>query len=115
MVPPTRPAPLPNFDRDIPGYHFINLGIMSNRTTADATPKSFTKSVKGFTYIKDYACITVELDGSTQKVIIGDKQNFGMSDMFQLKSAESITFVEKDPKTVNGVEYRRFSLESINF
>lgn len=82
---------------------------------ADATNVTFTKSVKGFTYIKDYAAITVELDGKTEKVLIGDKQNFGMQDMFQLKSAESITFTEREPKTVNGIEYRRFSLDSINF
>ena len=82
---------------------------------ANATPKSFTKSVKGFTYIKDYAAITVDLDDTTQKVIIGDKLAFPMSDMMQLKQAESITFTERDTKIVNGVVYRRFSLESINF
>ena len=89
---------------------------MANQTApvANAT-KTFTKSVKGFTYIKDYACITVELDNATHKVIIGDKLNFPMSDMMQLKQAESITFTEREPKTVNGVVYRRFSLDSINF
>ena len=82
---------------------------------ANAANSTFTKTVKGFTYIKDYAAITVELDGKTEKVLIGEKQNFPMQDMFQLKTAESITFSEREPKTVNGVEYRRFSLDSINF
>jgi len=82
---------------------------------ANATSKTFTKAVKGFTYIKDYAVITVDLDNSTQRIIIGDKLSFPMADMFMLKQAESITFTEREPKTVNNVEYRRFSLDSINF
>ena len=82
---------------------------------ANAATKTFTKSVKGFTYIRDYEEITVELDGATQKVIIGDKLAFPMSDMMQLKQAESITFTEREPKTVNNVKYRRFTLDSINF
>lgn len=86
----------------------------ANNKAANAA-KTFTKSVKGFTYIKDYAAITVDLEDSTQKIIIGDKLSFPMSDMMQLKQAESITFTERDTKTVNGITYRRFALDSINF
>ena len=89
--------------------------IETTKDIAANAATSFTKQVKGFTYVKDYACITVELDGKAEKIIIGDKMNFPMSDMFQLKSAESVSFTEREPKTVNGTTYRRFSLDSINF
>lgn len=87
-----------------------------NETLAGAdAPKSFTISVKGFTYKKDYAFLTVNIESTLQSVLIGTKEQFPMSEMFQLKQAESVTLTERDPRTVNGVEYRNFRLESINF
>ena len=83
----------------------------NEKKSADA----FTVNVLGFTYIKDYAFITIKVDDKPEKVIIGLKSEFPMRDMFALKDADSITLVEKEPKTSNNVTYRRFKLESINF
>lgn len=76
---------------------------------------NFRVPVKGFTYMRDYAAITVNIDDSVQKVIIGSKTDFPMTEMFQLKQAESVELEEREPKEVNGVKYRNFRLLSINF
>lgn len=73
--------------------------------------------VTGFTYIKDYAVIK-GLAVSTNEpvsVIIGDKQSFGMSDMFQLKAANGIRAKYRQDKTVNNTTYKQFQLEEILF
>lgn len=89
---------------------------MSQTTVANApNVKKYNLSVKGFTYIKDWAFLTVNLDGETHRILIGTKQAFPMSEMFQLKQADSVDLTERDPRTVNGVEYRNFRLEGINF
>ena len=88
--------------------------MATNSNTANAV-NSFTVSVKGFTYKKDYAFLTVMVDNTLQSVLIGTKDQFPMTEMFQLKNAESVLLTERDPRTVNGVEYRNFRLESINF
>ncbi len=83
-----------------------------NATVANAP---ITVSVKGFTYVKDYAALTADINGKLERVIIGEKSAYPMSEMFMLKQAESITILELAPKTVNGTEYKRFALQSINF
>ena len=72
-------------------------------------------NVQGFTYIRDYAALTAKIGDKLERIIIGTKQDFPMSEMFMLKQAESITVLELAPKTVNGTEYKRFALQSINF
>ena len=72
-------------------------------------------SVQGFTYVKDYAALTVKIADKIERVIIGEKSQYPMSEMFMLKQADSVTIVELAPKSVNGIEYKRFALQSINF
>ena len=71
--------------------------------------------VTGFTYIKDLAFVTFKKDDKINRIIIGNKSDFPMSELFMLKQAESITITPREPKTVNGVEYQNYRLESINF
>lgn len=92
----------------------INTMSTTTKSTVVANA-TFTKPVKGFTYVRDYAAITVDFDGKSEKIIIGSKAQFPISDMFQLKQAETITIREIEPRTVNEITYRRFVLESINF
>lgn len=77
--------------------------------------KLFKVSVKGFTYLRDYAALTVSIDNTIQKVIIGTKSDFPMTEMFTLKQAGSVELEERESKEVNGVKYRNFRLLSINF
>ena len=84
-------------------------------TSSNVANAPINKAVKGFTYIKDYAFITVDMDGKIERVLLGTKSDFPMSDLFQLKQADSVTLIEREPRTVNGVEYKQFRLESINF
>ena len=74
----------------------------------------FSVAIKGFTYIKDYAFVTVNINEETQRVILGTKQEFPMADLFSLKHSTGVDLVEWDDKTVNGVTYKNFRLESIN-
>jgi hypothetical protein len=83
--------------------------------TAPVANAPFNVSVKGFTYIKDYAALTIDISNKIERVIIGEKSAYPMSEMFMLKQADSITVLELAPKTVNGIEYKRFALQSINF
>ena len=88
---------------------------MATTTSAANAAKKFTVTVKGFTYIKEFAFLTVTVDGNTERVILGNKQDFPMSDLFQMKQADSVDLSEREPKEVNGQTYRQFRLESINF
>ena len=88
---------------------------MATTTTAADAAKKFTVSVKGFTYIKDFAFLTVTVDGNTERVILGSKSDFPMSDLFQMKQADSVDLTQREDKVVNGVTYKQFRLESINF
>lgn len=74
-------------------------------------------TVTGFTYIKDYAVIRgkEQSTGESVSVIIGEKQNFTMSDMFQLKQANGIRARYRQDKTVNGTTYKQFQLQEILF
>jgi hypothetical protein len=72
-------------------------------------------TVQGFTYIRDYAALTAKIQDKLERIIIGNKTEYPMSEMFLLKQADSITVLELAPKTVNGIEYKRFALQSINF
>jgi hypothetical protein len=88
---------------------------MAKETTVANAPKNYSVAVKGFTYIKDWAFLTVSIENTIQRILIGTKSDFPMSEMFQLKQADSVELTERDPRTVNGVTYRNFRLESINF
>lgn len=79
--------------------------------------QSYNINVTGFTYIKDYAVIKGKEASSGEQisVIIGDKQNFGMSEMFQLKAASGIRAKYRQDKTTNGTTYKQFQLEEILF
>lgn len=88
---------------------------MPTTTTAADAAKKFTVSVKGFTYIKEFAFLTVTIDGNTERVILGSKSDFPMSDLFQMKQADSVDLTQREDKIVNGVTYKQFRLESINF
>jgi len=88
--------------------------VAKTSNAADAA-KKFTVSVKGFTYIKEFAFLTVTIEGNTERVILGGKSDFPMSDLFQMKHAYSVDLSQRDDKVVNGVTYKQFRLESINF
>ena len=92
----------------------LNSTIMAN-STAPVANAPLTTNVVGFTYIKDYAALTAKINDKLERIIIGSKSEYPMSEMFMLKQAESITVLELAPKTVNGTEYKRFALQSINF
>jgi hypothetical protein len=85
----------------------LNLCIM-------AKGDKFSVAIKGFTYIKDYAFVTVNINDETQRVILGTKQEFPMADLFSLKQSTGVDLIEWDDKTVNGNTYKQFRLESIN-
>jgi hypothetical protein len=75
--------------------------------------KEYTLSVTGFTYVRDYALIKGTIGIHKVGVIIGDKQNFGMRDMFALKEATGVSCVYTKDKEVNGVVYQQFRLNEI--
>lgn len=77
--------------------------------------KEYNVNVTGFTYVKDYALIKGTIGSESVSVIIGDKQTFGIRDMFELKNAGGIRALYNKDKEVNGVTYRQFSLREILF
>ena len=86
--------------------------LIMSTTVANA---SIEVQIQGFTYIKDFAFITFKKDDKINRVIIGSKTDCPMSEMFIMKQASSVTLTALQPKTVNGVEYLNYRLESINF
>ena len=78
---------------------------------------SYTISVTGFTYIKEWAAIKGKetSTGEAVTVILGDKLSFGMRDMFELKSSNGIIAKYTKDKIINGVTYKQFQLEEILF
>lgn len=94
---------------------------MANTTTPIANAltvgTSYTISITGFTYVKEFAMIKgkVSETGDSVGVIIGDKMSFGMQDMFQLKQSNGIVAKYTKDKIVNGVTYKQFQLEEILF
>lgn len=77
--------------------------------------KEYDVNVTGFTYVKDYALIKGTIGDTQVGVIIGDKQTFGMRDMFELKHAGGIRALYVKDKEVNGATYQQFSLREIKF
>lgn len=79
--------------------------------------QQYVIAITGFTYIRDYALIRGKesSSGEAVSVIIGDKQNFSMSDMFQLKQSNGIRATYKRDKVANGVTYKQFQLDEILF
>lgn len=78
---------------------------------------SYLMSITGFTYIKEYALVKGKESstGEAIGVIIGDKLNFGMRDMFELKQSNGIRATYTKDKVVNGQTYKQFQLEEILF
>ena len=78
---------------------------------------SYTMSITGFTYIKEYALIKGKesTTGEAMSVIIGDKLSFGMRDMFELKNSNGIRAIYRKDTVSNGVTYKQFQLEEILF
>jgi len=115
--PPTTPYLLSDWASPPSALIFIHLNLshMATTTPAANAAKKFTVSVKGFTYIKEFAFLTVVIDGNTERVILGAKSDFPMSDLFQMKQADSVDLSQRDDKEINGVTYKQFRLESINF
>ncbi len=69
----------------------------------------------GFRYVKDFAIICGTCKGVAMQAIIGDKQSFGIRDMFQLKECTSLEVTYKGTKEVNGVVYARFVAGTIKW
>lgn len=78
---------------------------------------SYTISVTGFTYIKEWAAIKGKevSTGEAVTVILGDKLSFGMRDMFELKNSNGIIAKYSKDKVINGTTYKQFQLEEILF
>lgn len=94
---------------------------MANQTVAANAAltlnTSYNVSVTGFTYIKEWAAIKGKIveTGDAVTVILGDKLNFGMRDMFELKQSNGIRAKYTKDKVINGVTYKQFQLEEILF
>ena len=78
------------------------------------TNKQYNFSVKGFTYLKDWAFIVFAADAANYKVIIGSKQQFPMSELMMLKG-NSVEVTYRGVKNINGIDYSQFSLDCIAF
>ncbi len=95
--------------------------MATTATTANAASlkigESYTMSITGFTYIKEYALIKGKesTTGEAMSVIIGDKLSFGMRDMFELKNSNGIRAIYRKDTVSNGVTYKQFQLEEILF
>lgn len=95
--------------------------MATTATTANAVSlkigESYTMSITGFTYIKEYALIKGKesTTGEAMSVIIGDKLSFGMRDMFELKNSNGIRAIYRKDTVSNGVTYKQFQLEEILF
>lgn len=94
--------------------------MATTATTANAALKigeSYTMSITGFTYVKEYALIKGKesTTGESMSVIIGDKLSFGMRDMFELKNSNGIRAIYRKDTVSNGITYKQFQLEEILF
>lgn len=89
----------------------------ANAASAITLGESYNVTVTGFTYIKEWAVIKGKIAGTDQQVqvIIGEKLNFGMRDMFELKQSNGIRATYSKDKVVNGTTYQQFQLEEILF
>jgi hypothetical protein len=74
----------------------------------------YTAGIKGFRFAGGYAFLTVLLNGKNENIIIGDAQTNSVQSMVALKGL-SAEFTYKGVKTVNGIDYPRFSLDCIVF
>ena len=72
-------------------------------------------ALTGFLPMRDWMMITFKHDGETQRTVIGNRAEYSMADMMQLKGADSLTLEIGEPVTSKGVEYPRYYLKSINF
>jgi len=92
----------------------------SNATTAANAAsfelnKEYSFSVKGFTYIKEWAFLVIDTFLGNQRIIIGSKSDFPMTEMFAMKQAASVAVTYKGVKNINGVDYHQFRLDCIEF
>jgi hypothetical protein len=77
--------------------------------------KTYNGRIKGFRYSNEYAFITVDVADATTSLIIGKKPDYPMRELMVLKECSSIDFKCTDVKTVNGVDYPKLFIESINY
>ena len=77
--------------------------------------KTYSFSVKGFTYIKEWAFLVLDTFLGSQRIIIGNKADFPMTEMFAMKQASSVSVTYKGTKNINGEDYHQFRLECIEF
>lgn len=82
---------------------------------ATKAPVELTVSVKGFTFLKDYSAIVCSINGLNEKIILGTKKDFPISELMLLKDSPSVNIKQMPSKIVDGVTYKRFSLVCINF
>lgn len=88
--------------------------MSANTTTGSNEPTVITASIKGFTYIKDFAFLTVSHNGHNANIIIGAKADNPISELIQLKGL-SAEFISKGTKEVNGTTYPMYQLQCIAF
>lgn len=89
----------------------------STEKTADALfniDETYTFSIKGFTYIKEFAMLVFKnpRGNGNLKIIVGDKRDFPMSEMLLVKGNDA-EIIYKGEVTVNDKMYHRFNLECI--
>ena len=93
---------------------------MQSEKTANAdkkfeVDKEYSFSVKGFTYIKEFAFLVLDTFLGAQRIIIGSKSDFPMTEMFAMKQAASVSVTYKGVKNINGEDYHQFRLNCIEF
>lgn len=77
--------------------------------------KEYSFSVKGFTYIREWAFIVISTFNGDQRILIGSKSDFPMTEMFAMKQATSVSVTFVGTKNLNGIDYNRFQLNCVEF
>lgn len=77
--------------------------------------KVYNGLIKGFRYTNDYAMVVITINDANASCILGTKSEFPIKDMMELKACGSVDVKYKGVKNVNGVDYPKFGIESINF
>jgi hypothetical protein len=91
--------------------------VASTTDVANATftkDKSYNAVIKGFTYIKDYAFLTIFFGGHNHNVIIGAKHDNKISDLVQLKGM-SVEFTYLGEREVNGKSWPNLRMNCLSF
>ena len=77
--------------------------------------KMYTGTIKGFRYNTDYAFVTVNVAGANTSLIIGKKTEFPIKDLMEIKQCSSIDFECTGTKNINGTDFPKLRVNSINF